>query len=128
MHHLHEEGLLHRDLAARNILLTSSNEPVVADFGLSKKVDKLHQSGKDNTVKETGFFRGPYKWMAVESLQRNEFSKKTDVWSYGIADGNRCVVFSSRVRRRDVVGDLVEVASVPRARHLPSRCATARLF
>ena len=69
MHHLHEEGLLHRDLAARNILLTSSMEPVVADFGLSKKVDKLHQSSRDNVVQETAFFRGPYKWMAPESLK-----------------------------------------------------------
>ncbi len=69
MHHLHEEGLLHRDLAARNILLTASMEPVVADFGLSKKVDKLHQSSRDNVVQETTFFRGPYKWMAPESLK-----------------------------------------------------------
>lgn len=83
MHHLHEEGLLHRDLAARNILLTGSFEPVVADFGLSRKVDKLHQS-KDNAVRETEFFRGPYKWMAPESLSQNVFSKKTDVWSFGV--------------------------------------------
>jgi serine/threonine protein kinase len=69
MHHLHQEGLLHRDLAARNILLTSSFEPVVADFGLSKKVDKLHQSSADNVVQETSFFRGPYKWMAPESIK-----------------------------------------------------------
>lgn len=84
MHHLHEEGLLHRDLAARNILLSASNEPMVADFGLSKKVDKLHQSGPQNLVKEEQFFRGPYKWMAPESLQQNVFSKKTDLWGYGV--------------------------------------------
>jgi len=83
MHHLHEEGLLHRDLAARNILLTASMEPMVADFGLSKKVDKLSTS-QDNAVKEEGFFQGPYKWMAPESLTQNIFSKKTDVWSYGV--------------------------------------------
>jgi serine/threonine protein kinase len=83
MHHLHEEGLLHRDLAARNILLTASLEPMVADFGLSKKVDKLSTS-KDSAVRETEFFQGPYKWMAPESLTQNIFSKKTDVWSYGV--------------------------------------------
>lgn len=75
---------MHRDLAARNILLTAAFEPVVADFGLSKKVDKLNQSGSDNTVKETTFFRGPYKWMAPESLASNIFSKKSDVWSFGV--------------------------------------------
>lgn len=87
MHHLHEEGLLHRDLAARNILLSASNEPLVADFGLSKKVDKLHQSNANNEVREAGFFRGPYKWMAVESLQLNVFSKKT---------GDACVCMCAR--------------------------------
>ena len=84
MHHLHEEGLLHRDLAARNILLSGSLEPMVADFGLSKRVDKLETVGKDHAVQEKGFFQGPYKWMAPESLTNNVFSKKTDVWSYGV--------------------------------------------
>lgn len=78
MHHLHQEGLLHRDLAARNVLLTEAFTPLISDFGLSTKTDKdqLRQS-HNNTVKETKFFRGPYKWMAPESLSKNEFSTKT---------------------------------------------------
>lgn len=85
MYHLHQEGLLHRDLAARNVLLTASFEPLVADFGLSKKVDKITDpKNKNKVVKETEFFRGPYKWMAPESLSRNIFSIKSDVWSYGV--------------------------------------------
>jgi Protein tyrosine and serine/threonine kinase/C2 domain len=85
VHHLHSEHILHRDLAARNILLRANYEPLIADFGLSKKVDPVLGSDKRLVqTKEATAIRGPYKWMAPESLDKNEFSVKSDAWSFGV--------------------------------------------
>jgi serine/threonine protein kinase len=77
VYHLHKEKILHRyvaiytadcnrDLAARNILLRANYEPLIADFGLSKRVSykQLKEPTEKGTLKtkEEGFFRGPYKW------------------------------------------------------------------
>ena len=80
MLHIHLEGIVHRDLASRNVLLDSRDEALIADFGLSAQTFGV--SG--NETREMGFFRGPYKWMAPESLQANQFSVKSDVWSFGV--------------------------------------------
>jgi hypothetical protein len=78
MYHLHSESILHRDLAARNILLSEALEAKVSDFGLSKKVLQPQEDQQES------FFRGAFKYMAPESLARNVFSTKTDVWSFGV--------------------------------------------
>ena len=64
MYHLQQEGLVHRDLAARNVLLTGAMTPMVCDFGLSTKGQKVGELSEGHLkisqvkVKETGFFRG----------------------------------------------------------------------
>ena len=34
---IHRAGYLHNDLALRNLLLSSTGEPVIVDFGMSRK-------------------------------------------------------------------------------------------
>eukprot|EP01117_Protostelium_nocturnum_P012394 TRINITY_DN4575_c0_g1_i1.p1 TRINITY_DN4575_c0_g1~~TRINITY_DN4575_c0_g1_i1.p1 ORF type:complete len:1875 (+),score=604.74 TRINITY_DN4575_c0_g1_i1:191-5815(+) len=76
MLHLHLEKVIHRDLAVRNILLSSSLEVKVSDFGMSRE----QKSGADVTSSETG----PLKWMAPEAITRREYSPKSDVFSFGV--------------------------------------------
>jgi predicted Ser/Thr protein kinase len=75
--HLHRHNIIHGDLAARNILLTSDKQPKITDFGMSKVISSGKQSEQTAEI-------GPVRWMAPESIATKCYSKKTDVWSFGI--------------------------------------------
>jgi predicted Ser/Thr protein kinase len=77
MLHLHKHNIVHRDLAARNILLTASGDPKISDFGMSRILEKEDEGKTNSTV-------GPICWMAPESLAYRNYSKKSDVWTFGI--------------------------------------------
>eukprot|EP01113_Clastostelium_recurvatum_P014135 TRINITY_DN17653_c0_g1_i5.p1 TRINITY_DN17653_c0_g1~~TRINITY_DN17653_c0_g1_i5.p1 ORF type:complete len:1080 (+),score=151.93 TRINITY_DN17653_c0_g1_i5:26-3265(+) len=77
MNHLHSEGIVHRDLAARNILVDAGWNAKVADFGMSREVVAEDVNHTNNAV-------GPLKWMSPESLLDKTYSKKSDVWSFGV--------------------------------------------
>jgi len=84
MVHLHQENVIHRDLSARNILISETMEPAVADFGFARVVAAQSESGKTVSV------IGPIRWMAPESLQSSTYSKKTDVWAFGVTTWEGC--------------------------------------
>jgi serine/threonine protein kinase len=77
MRHLHNHNLIHRDLAARNILLSGTGDPKISDFGMSRLLQKEDEGKTKANV-------GPIRWMAPESLAKQTYSKKSDVWSFGI--------------------------------------------
>uniref|UniRef100_A0A0N5AE99 receptor protein-tyrosine kinase n=1 Tax=Syphacia muris TaxID=451379 RepID=A0A0N5AE99_9BILA len=69
---------IHRDLAARNILVTEKRAVRIADFGLARKDENVYQVRRSRNVPV------PVKWMALESLERQEYTVQSDVWSYGV--------------------------------------------
>ncbi len=86
---LHKYGIIHRDIAARNILLNKmkegrigpSTEIKVSDFGMSRALDEDEkESGGGKTKSRVG----PLKWMAPESIKDHVYSKKSDVYMWGI--------------------------------------------
>lgn len=80
--YLEELDYIHRDLAARNCLVSSRKreERVVklADFGLARDIYK------DSYYKKLNDSAMPLKWMAPECLIEQKFTKKSDVWSFGV--------------------------------------------
>ncbi|XP_075065085.1 hepatocyte growth factor receptor [Mixophyes fleayi] len=80
MEYLASKKFVHRDLAARNCMLDETFTVKVADFGLARDVyDKEYYSVHNKTGAKL-----PVKWMALESLQTQKFTIKSDVWSFGI--------------------------------------------
>lgn len=78
MHHLFEKQIIHRDLAARNILVQDENWVKISDFGLAQVTDGNHYYYAQS-------FRSlPIKWYAPETLERQRYSPKSDVWSFGV--------------------------------------------
>jgi tRNA A-37 threonylcarbamoyl transferase component Bud32 len=77
MYHLHQHNIVHRDLAARNILIGSDCHLKISDFGMSR-ILMQSQEGKTNAN------IGPVCWMAPEAIAYKNYSKSSDVWSFGI--------------------------------------------
>jgi len=57
-------------------LLTADFEAKISDFGLARTPQ--FEAGK--SLRNVG----PVKWMAPECFTNHEYSKKTDVWSFGV--------------------------------------------
>jgi len=79
IHHAHQRGVLHRDLKPANILIDSSDEPRVADFGIACLLRG------EATGTEDDFVAGTANYMAPEQIQpgNKPLSVATDVYALG---------------------------------------------
>ncbi|XP_028761810.1 calcium/calmodulin-regulated receptor-like kinase 1 [Neltuma alba] len=101
LEYLHDGAVppvIHRDIKSSNILLDQSMRARVADFGLSReeKVDK-HAA-----------IRGTFGYLDPEYISSGTFTKKSDVYSYGV------LLFELIAARNPQQGlmELVELASM----------------
>ncbi|KAK7411996.1 hypothetical protein VNO78_03441 [Psophocarpus tetragonolobus] len=74
--HLHQQGIVHCDVKCRNVLLGSSGNIKLADFGCAKRV-KMGESTC------TIGFGGTPLWMAPEVLRNESLDFAADIWSLG---------------------------------------------
>ena len=78
MKFLASKSIYHGDLACRNILLTDDLVAKVSDFGLSRR---LYNKPNVDLDIDSEF---PIQWSAIEVLRMENYSLKSDIWSFGI--------------------------------------------
>ncbi|KAF4083268.1 hypothetical protein AMELA_G00138020 [Ameiurus melas] len=77
MEHLSNQRFVHRDLAARNCLISAKRQVKVSALGLSKDVyNSEYYHYRQAWI--------PLRWLPSESVFEDDFSTKTDVWSFGV--------------------------------------------
>jgi serine/threonine protein kinase len=75
-----EQNITHRDIKPENIMLSSSGEVKVADFGLAR----VAQAGEALNLTQVGITMGTPLYMSPEQVEGKEVDPRSDVYSLGV--------------------------------------------
>ncbi|XP_072266428.1 inactive tyrosine-protein kinase 7 [Pyxicephalus adspersus] len=77
MEHLSNNRFVHKDLAARNCLVSAQRVVKISALGLNKDV----YNSEYYHLRQAWV---PLRWMPPEAVQDDDFSTKSDIWSFGV--------------------------------------------
>src|SRR5689334_6260480 len=83
----HSQGIIHRDIKSGNVMVTSSGQVKVLDFGLAKLLDEAQAatSGIHHTeLTEVGVPYGTATYAAPEQARGDRVDKRADIFSLGV--------------------------------------------
>ncbi len=75
----HEVGVLHRDIKPENLILESSGNAKLMDFGIARPLDR-----KEPGMTQPGMFVGTPAYSAPEQLSAGDVDARADVYSSGV--------------------------------------------
>ncbi|XP_031625418.1 tyrosine-protein kinase Dnt [Contarinia nasturtii] len=84
--HLHSHQVLHCDVAARNCVINEQLQVKLTDSSLARDLFPEDYSCLGDSENR------PIKWMALETLQKNEFSEASDTWAFGVLMWELCTL------------------------------------
>ncbi|KAI5115606.1 hypothetical protein M0805_009283, partial [Coniferiporia weirii] len=84
---LHGRDVVHADIKPDNVLVNSSGNAVICDFGSSRAMNATQIALGGNTTNPNGP-GGSIRWLAYEMIAKSEtyknFTKYSDVWAFGM--------------------------------------------
>ncbi len=111
----HTAGLVHRDIKPSNIMLTSSGQTKVTDFGIVRALG----GDAEHTMTQTGMVIGTAAYLSPEQAQGNPVDARSDVYSLG------CVLYEMLTGRAPFTGDTPLAIAYKHVREDPDPPSTA---
>jgi eukaryotic-like serine/threonine-protein kinase len=111
-----DEGIIHRDIKPENIMLSSSGEVKVADFGLARIV----QGGDKLELTQIGMTMGTPLYMSPEQVEGKTVDPRSDLYSLGVT------AYHVLAGRPPFDGDTALAVAVQHLKNEPPRLETIR--
>jgi serine/threonine-protein kinase len=111
LHHAHEArhpktgqplNLIHRDVSPHNVLLSTTGEVKLIDFGVARAATATHRT-------QAGLVKGKYPYMAPEQITGQDIDRRVDVYAMGL------VLYELLTNTRAIAGN-TEVEQIDNAR------------
>ncbi len=106
-----EQGVIHRDIKPENIMITTTGEVKVADFGLARVIRETDATATNLT--QIGITMGTPLYMSPEQVEGRPLDHRSDLYSFGV------LCYHLLTGKPPFVGDTALAVAVQHVKKLP---------